>query len=332
MCMGRHWISWTLGIRQGEDWVAPDTQKKASRGSIVHKALELLARRKVAEQDGLTTFLDEETGEYPVQISEDEAFEAAYSYYTKRLTQWAWTARDYKDCLAWYRAALNFNDGAYHPLRRRVLWPEKFFELEIREPWARYSYETPNGVIEGYLGLKGSLDLVCYDGDGYELIDWKTGSRRNWVEGRDKSYDDLLKDTQLRLYHYALSRLLPDKNMSITIVYCKDGGAFPVPLFKEDLAETEAMLRRRFEEIRACTEPEFIVTRGDRDSLMKCGWCPYSLNRYPGSDKTVCDYLRGELLQLGMAKATEKYADWNSFGKYGDGGGVENRDGKKEVG
>lgn len=318
-----------LGANAENGWEVPASQKKADKGSVVHKILELLASKKLAEQQGLADFADAELGaSWPAaSFTVDDAVEAAWRHYTTR-GPFVWDARDYRDVRAWTHEALHAAGGLFNPLRREVLWPEKYFDLTIDRPWARYRYDTPDGPLEGCLAIKGTMDLtVRVDGrpDAVELVDWKTGMRKDWATGLPKDWRKLRDDPQLRLYHYALARLLPEvEHIVITIVYVQDGGPFSLDFGPDDLARTEQMLRERFEAVRDCQRPRRILN--DPEHSWKCKrLCVFGKNNWPGTGRTACEHVHRELVALGMERVTARYGRSEAFRQYGSGGGMTQR-------
>lgn len=329
-CPFQFYLTYTLGLRPDDinGWTIPKPQKKADKGSITHKVLELLASKKLAMQEGQASFTNDEIRQSwnTETFSVDDAIETAWVYYTKeRPTPFEWTHLDYKDVRKWAIAAMEFSGGLFNPLNRNILCPEKYFDFVIEEPWARYSYTLPDGKkLDGYLGIKGTIDLTAHvDGspDSIELIDWKTGQRKDWATGKPKDWQSLKKDPQLRLYHYALARLYPDaKHIIITIVYTQDGGPFSMDFGPKDLTETEKMLRERFDIIRDCQRPKRI--RFDRTHGWKCEkLCAFGMNEFKQTGKKVCDHIHEQLITIGIDRATSTYGKAGAFSSYGDGGG-----------
>lgn len=145
----------------------------------------------------------------------------------------------------------------FDPRNRNILCPEQHFDFIIDKPWAKYSFDTPDGKLEGNLALKGTIDLITKIDDNFiEIIDWKTGRRLNWATGKEKTQECLENDPQLRIYHYAVNYLYPQiDNIMITINYINDGGPFSMCFQKSDLIKTEAMLRNKFEKIKSVKRP-----------------------------------------------------------------------------
>jgi hypothetical protein len=321
-CPHKYYLSYVLGMKE-------PSGKKAVMGSIVHKALELLAWRKLAEQNGDANVHDEETGLTKPRhaITPKAALAAGWDFYTSRETHHEWFPRDRKSCEKWLLQGLEFRDGLYNPLQRKVVAPEQYFSFAIEEPWAEYRYKMPDGsLLEGYLGLKGTIDLVTEHPIGVlEYLDWKTGQRKDWATGKEKDFWKLCDDPQLRMYHYALSRLYPDaKEIFVTIFYVQFLEPFSICFMRDDLKKTEQMLRKRFDLIRSTTNPPWI--RNNPAHSWKCSnLCHFGKTKHSESDKTVCQHIRSELVSLGMEKVNAKYMDVGKVISYGDGGGQSGR-------
>jgi len=328
-CQMQAYLTYVLGLGPDEEngWERPEPGCKADQGSLVHKALELLACRKLADQNGEATFKDDETGASfgPGHPTVEEAFKTSWDYYSRVLSHWDWNEGRKQDCWRWTQDALSLSSGLFDPRNRTVLWPEKRFDIVMDQPWARYEYDIPGWPkVQGQLCLKGTVDLVCaMDGDpeSVELVDWKTGQRKDWATGKMKEYSSLSHDFQLRLYHYALCKLLPAvKNVFITIVFVRDGGAFSIPFSRSDLPETERMIRDRFFAMKQCELPK--LESDDPRGEFKCRkLCFAGRNSFPGETRTVCKQVADELLEIGMARVTAKFGDPKRAVSYGSGGG-----------
>jgi hypothetical protein len=246
MCEQQYYLEYVLG------WRGP-SNKKADKGTIVHKVLELLAVIKKAQQDKLKSVEDEIVGEIDTKTySIDELFNRVYDYYTKNNTHHTWLPQDKKDCYAWVIKTITHNNGMFDPRNRTIVCPEQHFDIVIKKPWAKYKYQTDEGILEGYLAIKGTIDLITkVDDNFYEIVDWKTGKRLNWATGKRKTQECLENDPQLRIYHYAVSHLYPDiENIMVSINFINDGGPFSICFDKKDLAKTELMLKDKFEIIK----------------------------------------------------------------------------------
>jgi hypothetical protein len=337
MCPHQFFLAYTLGLKPNEEngWTVPKPQKKADKGNIVHKALELLARQKLAMQRGEKSFSEDEIGKTwaVAKFTPDDAYEEAWSLYTKvRAKHWDWSVKDYRECRGWTWDAMTMNKGMWNPLNCNIVMPEQYFDIPIDEPWAHYSYKLPDGSkLEGQLAIKGTVDLITEeDASTLHYVDWKTGMRKDWATGKPKDWKKLRNDPQLRIYHYALSKLYPDRDhIIITIVFIQDGGPFSLDFDRSDLPKTEKMLRERFETVRDCVRPGRIWNHKDNPGQFKCKkLCAFGMNTWEGTNKNVCDYMHGELVSLGMDKVQAKYAPKDGFGSYGEGGGRSAKEGE----
>lgn len=251
MCEQQYFIEYVLG------WRGPSNQK-ADKGTIVHKVLEILAFIKKAEQDNLKNIEDDIAGKIKVNKYDlEKIFDIVYNHYITNNSHHDWKDKDKKDCWKWVNKTIEFNNGMFDPRNRNIVCPEQHFDFVIEKPWAKYSFDTEDGKLEGNLALKGTIDLITkIDDSFYEIVDWKTGRRLNWATGKEKTQECLENDPQLRIYHYAVSHLYPDvDNIMITINYINDGGPFSMCFQKSDLIKTEQMLRDKFEKIKATKRP-----------------------------------------------------------------------------
>jgi hypothetical protein len=146
----------------------------------------------------------------------------------------------------------------FDPRNRNIICPEQRFDIVIKKPWAEYSFDTPDGKLQGHLALKGTIDLITQvDDKVFEIIDWKTGKRLDWATGQEKTQEKLENDPQLRIYHYAVSQLYPEvESIMVTINFINDGGPFSISFDRSDLLKTEQMLRAKFDKIRSVKRPK----------------------------------------------------------------------------
>lgn len=316
MCPHSYFLSYVLGERT-------PSGKKATKGNVTHKALEMLARVKKAQQEGQQfAYEDEQLGVIPFDRATPEwCSKLAFDYYVKDCDHHSWCKRDMTDCVVWTQKALDINKGMFDPRNHNIVEAEQKFDFVIDKPWADYRYDLGDGeIVEGKLGLKGTMDLVVHDRPGLvEIIDWKTGKRTDWAKREDnvKTYNDLRCDPQLSLYHYAACNLFPwAEEIFMTIVYINDGGPFTLCFDRSDLELTEEIVRTKFETIRDTTRPELVRT-------WKCTkFCYFGMNRSPHDpSKTICQFFADKVKKDGVAKVTKEYGKPNAFREYGDGGG-----------
>lgn len=321
----QYFIEYVLG------WRGPSGQK-ADKGTIVHKVLEVLAVIKKAQQDQITIIEDDVVGTIDIyDYSIDNIIDKTYNYYSKAASHHKWTAKDLKDCKEWVYKAIEFNNGMFDPRNRTILCPEQHFDFEIKKPWAKYVYDTPDGKLEGYLALKGTIDLITQVNDStIEVIDWKTGRRLDWATGQEKTLEKLQNDPQLRIYHYAISHLYPHiDHIIFSIYFINDGGPFTICFDKSDLKETEQMLRTKFDIIKNNKRPKLNKTwmctklchfgkttfeNTNIDPLIE-----YRDNQVckEGSFMTKCEQIRHDVDLHSISNVVKSYKHSNhSFGSY----------------
>lgn len=256
MCAQQYFLEYVLGIKS-------PSGIKADKGTIIHKVLEILAYIKLTEQNNETIYIDDILG--PINIEKynlNSIIEKVYKYYSAQFKNHEWSAKDYKDCHLWVTKALESHNGSFDPRNRNILQPEQRFDIVIEKPWAKYFYQTKDGLLEGHLAIKGTIDLITKVNDNtIEIIDWKSGKRLDWATGEEKTLAKLQNDPQLRIYHYAVSALYPQMDHIIfTINFINDGGAFSVCYDKNDLPQTELMIKKKFETIKNTQVPELNKT------------------------------------------------------------------------
>lgn len=251
MCEQQYFMEYVLGMRS-------PSNKKADKGTIVHKVLEILALIKQAQQNDLKIVQDEIVQNIKVsRYSLDSIIKKVYKYYSTRVTHHKWDKKDYDDCNKWVHKAIEYNNGMFDPRNRIIKCPEQHFDIPIEQDWAKYKYHTKNGDLKGTLAIKGTIDLITQiDDKTLEIIDWKTGKRLDWATGEKKTMDKLQQDPQLKMYHYAVQALYPDiEHVIVSIFFINDGGPFSICYNKSDLKSTENMLKKKFEQIKTTQIP-----------------------------------------------------------------------------
>jgi CRISPR/Cas system-associated exonuclease Cas4 (RecB family) len=256
MCEQQYFIEYVLGIRS-------PSNKKADKGTIVHKVLEILACIKQGEQNSEIAINDDVIGNITLKkYSLDNIIKKVYSYYTSQFTHHVWEDKDYQDCYAWVYKAINYNNGMFDPRNRQIVCPEQHFDIPINFDWAKFNYKTKDGDLNGKLAIKGTIDLITrVDDKTLEIVDWKTGRRLDWATGQEKTHEKLQNDPQLKMYHYAVQQLYPEiEHIIVSIFFINDGGAFSICYNRSDLTSTELMLKNKFEIIKNSQIPKLNKT------------------------------------------------------------------------
>lgn len=334
MCEQQYFIEYVLGYKS-------PSNKKADKGTICHKVLEILAHIKLCQQQNANSYVDDILG--PINVNKydlDQIIDKVYSYYSSQFKHHVWEPKDLKDCRSWSHKALTDHNGIFDPRSRNIVRPEQHFDIEIDKSWANYEFDTKDGVIKGKLAIKGTIDLITKVNENtLEIIDWKTGRRLDWATGEEKTLEKLYKDPQLKIYHYALSKLYPEyDHIIMSINFINDGGAFSMCYDKKDLLSTENLIRQKFEEIKKCKKPRLSKT-------WKCNkLCYFGKNSFAqtdknilpiieyrenetckkGSEMTICEQVKHDIELKGIKSVVDEYTSPGySVGKYKAPGSTE---------
>jgi hypothetical protein len=325
MCEQQFFFEYVLG------WRGPSNQK-ADKGTIVHKVLEILAFIKQGIQNKENKVTDDICGEINVKKYDlDKIFTTVYDYYVEKNPQHKWVDKDRKDCYDWVQKTISFNDGMFDPRNRHIICPEQRFDIEIKREWAKYSFDTPEGKLEGNLAIKGTIDLITkIDDNFFEIIDWKTGKRLDWATGKEKTQEKLENDPQLRIYHYAVQTLFPEvEHIMVTINFINDGGPFSICFDKSDMIKTEEMLKNKFEKIKQVKRPSLNKTWMCK-KLCHFGKTTFENTIIPSLEEyrenqitpvnqcmTKCEQVKHDIELKGMNEVVKEYkAPDHSFGFY----------------
>ncbi len=231
----------------------------------------------------------------------------ACDYYSTKSSE-PWSKISFTECNNFAWIVLDYKNGIYDPRRRNIKFPEKHFNIEIDKDWARYEYESPSGEkLVGQFGIKGTVDLITeLSSDTLEIVDWKTGQRKNWATGEVKTYDKLCDDTQLMMYYYAISKMYPQyKHIFVTIFFVRDGGPFTIGFEPSNMDVVEERLRQHFEEVRGTTHPTMC---SEDQSDFKCTrLCNYYKEKHPTSGLNICKHIHNETKLIGIDNVVEKY-------------------------
>tara|TARA_R100000664_G_scaffold2549_1_gene6371 strand:+ start:23271 stop:24242 length:972 start_codon:yes stop_codon:yes gene_type:complete len=292
--------------------------KKAQLGTIVHKVMEILASCKKQLQDNnnnkKSLFInDDAIGK--VNFTAKNLFtktlvtkilDRSYDHYTSNCIH-KYTGSDKKFCRKLTDQALEYHNGQFDPRKRNIVEAEPQFDIPIDRDWAKFKYKTPDGKItECQLAIKGTIDLVTEVDDGIiEVIDWKTGQRKNWATGEEKTYEKLIEDPQLLLYHYAISKLYPDYDQAImSIFFIRDGGPFSMCFDQNDQEKFLGMLEQRFKQIQRNDFPQ--PCSRNRTSFKCTKLCDFYKKNWPGTNISMCEHVEEHLKAFGYDDTVEK--------------------------
>ena len=182
---------------------------------------------------------------------------------------------DYKKCI---KALEIVKASACNPENLKVIDVENKFRITLN----KNKWKTQFGK---QLKLSGIIDLVHeIDEDTIELIDWKSGQRKDFASGKEINNVSILSDIQPRLYHLAASYLYPKySNINMIFYYILQGGPLVVSLGKDDIKETLNTIHRDFRVMENNVRPSRIFPS------WRCKMCGFSKN---GVCNVVWDSLR----------------------------------------
>ncbi len=303
-CEASAFMTYGLGIQSG-------TNRNAAKGSIVHKILEIVARNKLAKQNGEVGFSDPETGLEFTTKSFQIPHRAVFDHYRKEydfLTNA--DANGAEGCQVWAERAMSFDGGEFNPDNLHIISPEMHFDFLYEEDWAR--------IGDGYLRLKGTMDLV-YQGDepgSIAVLDWKCGKRIDWGTGIEKDYAKLCTDLQLEFYAMCIFRLYPElEDLILTIFYINHGGPFAIPFSRTDLPRIKRRIRSYYDRYLHMKRPRL-------NKSWRCSkFCHFGTHAHPdGQGETLCAFYENRVKEIGISAVIEQYGDTKAINQYQGGG------------
>lgn len=167
-CEQKYFLSYVLGFKD-------KTNKKAVMGSIMHKALEILGLSKIAQTNNESKVNIDDIGILSVNQCNDIDLitTKAFEFYQRNTPELNFTNEDLNTCIKWVYKAIQYNEGSMDPRNQNIKEVEVFFDIEIQKDWAWYEYKIGNQEINGFLSLKGTVDVLVDEGDIYHIQDYK---------------------------------------------------------------------------------------------------------------------------------------------------------------
>jgi hypothetical protein len=236
----------------------------------------------------------------------NELFERAFAHYIEKRDDWKKV--DKRDALNWTWIGLDFKKGRFDPRKRDVLDSETHFDFEFTEPWAEYDFALADGTrMQGRLRAKGTIDFTTKIDNGIEVIDWKSGQRKDWATGQEKTYEKLCEDKQLMFYYYALRKIYPnEKNFIITIFFLRDGGPFSICFDDSHVEIMENKIKKRFEEIKNSRYPRMLDP--EQKDFRCARLCSFYKNSFPGESQNMCSTIHHNIRKHGIEHTSSKYS------------------------
>lgn len=255
--------------------------KAALQGTIVHQVFEWMAKLKKRDKTHIDT-------EWLLDQSWDMHIKLNPSIEIRRVTSRG-EAADFKKCRNSIDDVIN---GDYNPYESIVIDSERWFKLEM--PGKEWQCIDENGKLTQF-APRGFIDLVReIDDDTIEIVDWKTGDRSDFYTRKKHTYETLMRDIQVRLYHFAATELYPQyKNVIVTFYYTSDGGPITIPLTQADILPTIEYLWKFFQTVKNDT---LIM----RNRSWQCKMCSFERSG-------ACQKAWSDLHALGSEYVEKKY-------------------------
>lgn len=270
------------------------------------------------KKDTYKDWEDVQLKEGTIRVGEEfvqELIKRSTYYYASKCDK-DWEKSDFIDAQNFTHMLLEMDDGAYDPRFLNIVEAEREFDITFKEDWAKYKYEINGEVIEGYYGLKGTMDLIVQeDEDTYIIHDYKTGQRKNWATGEIKDFEALQKDKQLMLYYMVAKQLYPGKNIYVNILFVRDGGPYTIFFDDSHIEKMKDILKEHFKQVQINDLPS-LLDPNHNDFRCKI-LCDFHKNKWPGTNKSMCDFLHEKIREKGTKKVIEEYkSEGFSFNKY----------------
>lgn len=239
---------------------------------------------------------------YGVELVE-ELINKCYTHY-KNKSPHDWQPMCFKHVTNWVWMVLDYKDGIYDPRKNKIYATERHFDLELTEDWAKYDFKYKDKIIKGNLRLKGTIDLTLDHGDILEIVDWKTGQKKDWAKDQPKTYSSLQHDSQLLMYYYAASKIYP-KDVLVSIFFVRDGGPYSICFTQDRLDEALELFKTKFEEMKNTEIPKLL---DPEQKDFRCNkLCDFYKNKMNGI--STCKFIHNKLHEIGMEKVIEKYSN-----------------------
>jgi len=284
-CSFAYFLHYILGLKS-------KAGKAALQGTIVHKALEWMAKLKRKGKTNVDPMwlLDRAWEESVVECPE-----VAIRKVTTRIDKETGNlkeAADFKKCRIAMETVLA--DEFYNPYNLSPLETEQWFAMEL--PGKEWECLDKDGGKHQF-AVRGFIDLVHeIDSDTIEIIDWKTGVREDLSTREPIDESSLARSIQPRLYHLVAYFLYPQcKNILITFYFTNSGGPITISLSHDDIPVTLGILGRFFRTVKKDT----LIQRNRR---WTCRMCPYDKGG-------VCDRIWSDLHVFGSEYIQVKYGE-----------------------
>ena len=252
--------------------------KAALQGNIIHKVFEWISKLKQKNKIHIDHM-------WLLERSWDMHVHTNPHIQLRRVTSRGESA-DFRKCRLAIETILATKE--YNPYNLDIIASELYFRIAMPgEEWQTENNEQL--IIHGFIDLIHKIDEKTI-----EIIDWKTGTRYDFITKKQKDVFSLFKDAQARIYHFAVTELYPEyENILITFFYTGDGGPITVEMNITDIPITISALWNFFKKVQKTN----IITR---NRGYHCKMCPYEKSG-------VCNKAWNDLGLMGREYVENKY-------------------------
>lgn len=215
-CQFAYYLKYIIGLES-------KAGKAALQGTIVHKALQIIAYLSTRGNINIDPFAILEWAWDKCHKANPHIEIRKHTTKKDKMTGLPQESADFKKCKKDLQTVLD--DPFYNPQHMKIIGIEKWFKMELSgEEWDRFA-------IRGFMDLAREIDE-----DTIEIIDWKTGSRTDIISGKVMSSETLTSAVQARLYYLAAYHIFPKyKNILLTFYYTSDGGPITIALSPSEI-------------------------------------------------------------------------------------------------
>jgi RecB family exonuclease len=171
------------------------------------------------------------------------------------------------------------------------------FDIPITEKWAE--------IEDGYVRIKGFIDLIVEIEGDYWIYDYKSGQRSCFITGEKKTLAKIRKDLQLAMYTYVIRKLFPDRNVIANLLFIRDGGLFTVTFDDTVLDFVESEVERHVKNV-AQTKIPAMLDPTCRNFKCK-NFCGAAKNHTFSDHVCDCQFLASKIREIGIDEVEKLY-------------------------
>jgi ATP-dependent helicase/DNAse subunit B len=297
-CAWKYYLNYYCKIRE-------PSGKAAVIGTVVHKVMEILSKAK-------------KTGHH---LLNDKYVDIIYlskiclARESRTNPHLHFTDGDYKTILKLCESIMK---TMYNPLKMETIAVEMGFEIQIQKKGFSYKYTDfkTNEEKTGFFTINGFIDLITKVNDNIiEIVDYKTGQRKDWITGKDKTHENIDQDLQIQIYNLAAHYAFPNKKRLLTLYYLKEGGPFTVSLDETSEADILDKIRKIFRAIVLDNDPKRLKDNDERKHQhFKCRKVCY-FGRTEENGVSLCDKYYKMYKEHGLNGAALKIQELTVNGK-----------------